>query len=241
MQRHRSSLIPKRAGNHIKTDRRDAIQLARLFRAGELTAVYVPTRDNEALRDLVRTRADAREDLHRTRQRLIKFLLRHQIHHPPITIKRRWTQRYRNWLDTLKFDKQTTHQAAWKEYLYAVTEAEQRLKRLETAILEEATKGAKAPLIRVLQGLRGVARLTAVTIAAEIGSFARFASPMQLMAYLGLVPREQVRRGSMTKAGNAHLRRAIIEAAWSYRYSPAVKGELAQRLDGQPLALNYYG
>lgn len=231
------SLIPRRAGDHIKTDRRDALQLARLFRAGELTAIYVPTRDDEALRDLVRARSDAREDLHRARQRLTKFLLRQQIH-PPLTIKRRWTQRYRNWLDTLKFDKQTAHQAMWKEYLYAVMEAEQRLKRLESAILEEASKGAKAPLIRVLQSLRGVARLTAVTIAAEIGSFARFASPVQLMAYLGLVPREHssgqtVRRGSMTKAGNAHLRKAIIEAAWSYRYSPAVKGELAERLDGQ--------
>lgn len=231
------TLIPKRAGDRIKTDRRDALQLARLFRAGELTSIYIPTREDEALRDLIRARSDAREDLHRARQRLIKFLLRQQIH-PPVTIKRRWTQKYRNWLDTLKFETQPAHQAMWKEYKYAVHEAEQRQKRLEASILEEASKGAKASIIHVLQSLRGIALLTAVTIAAEIGSFKRFRSPAQLMAYLGLVPREHssgqtVRRGSMTKAGNAHLRRAIIEASWSYRYSPAVKGELAERLNGQ--------
>ena len=99
------TLIPKRTGDRIKTDRRDALQLARLFRAGELTSIYVPTREDEALRDLIRSRSDAKEDLHRARQRLIKFLLRHQIHHP-VTIKRRWTQKYRNWLDTLKFETQ---------------------------------------------------------------------------------------------------------------------------------------
>ncbi|WP_058300737.1 IS110 family RNA-guided transposase [Gorillibacterium timonense] len=229
------SLIPKRAGDHVKTDRRDAEQLARLFRAGELTAVHVPTREDEALRDLVRTREAAREDIHRARQRLLKFLLRHHIH-PPVTIKRRWTKKYREWLTQLTFEHEGM-QVAFTEMLHAIDEVDQRMARLEKALLVQATKGAKAPVIQVLQSLRGVALLTAVTIAAEIGSFARFRSPAQLMAYLGLVPREystgqRTRRGSMTKAGNSHLRRVLIEAAWSYRYRPAVKGELEKRLDG---------
>lgn len=229
------SLIPKRAGDHVKTDRRDAEQLARLFRAGELTAVHVPTREDEALRDLVRTRESAREDFHRARQRLLKFLLRHQIH-PPVTIKRRWTKKYRVWLTQLTFEHEAM-QIVFTEMLHAIDEVEQRIARLEKALLEQATKGAKAPIIKVLQSLRGVALLTAVTIAAEIGSFARFRSPAQLMAYLGLVPREystgmSTRRGSMTKAGNGHLRRTLIESAWSYRYRPAIKGELEKRLDG---------
>ncbi|RUS47855.1 IS110 family transposase [Cohnella sp. AR92] len=229
------SLIPKRAGDHVKTDRRDAEQLARLFRAGELTAVHVPSREDEALRDLVRTREAAREDIHRARQRLLKFLLRHQIH-PPTTIKRRWTKKYREWLARLTFE-HIALQIAFTEMLHALEEVEQRIARIEKVLFEQATIGAKAPIIQVLQSLRGVGLLTAITIAAEIGTFARFRSPVQLMAYLGLVPREystgqRTRRGGMTKAGNGHLRRTLIESAWSYRHRPAIKGELVKRLDG---------
>lgn len=231
------SLIPKRVGDRVKTDRRDAEQLAGLFRAGELTSVYVPTREDEAFRDLVRTREAAREDTHRTRQRILKFLLRHQIH-PPQDIKRRWTKKYRTWISQLTFEYETL-QIAFTEMLHALEECEQRLGRIEEAILREATTGAKAELIQVLQSLRGIARITAITIAAEIGTFTRFHSPKQLMAYLGLVPSEHstgasVRRGSMTKAGNGHLRRLLMESAWSYRYRPAIKGDLAKRLDGLP-------
>jgi transposase len=231
------SLMPKRPGDHVKTDRRDAEQLARLFRAGELTAVYVPEREDEALRELVRAREAAMEDAHRQRQRILKFLLRHQIEQPA-TLKRRWTKKYRVWLGQLTFPF-ATMQVAFTEMLHALQEVEQRIQRLEHALLEQAATGTKAELIQVLQSLRGVGLLTAITIAAEIGSFARFRSPAQLMAYLGLVPREHssglsTRRGGMTKAGNGRLRRSLIESAWSYRHRPAVKGDLARRLEGLP-------
>ncbi|MNW53105.1 Transposase IS116/IS110/IS902 family protein [compost metagenome] len=229
------SLIPKRSGDRVKTDRRDALQLAQLYRSGELTSIYIPTKEDEALRDLVRAREDAREDVHRARQRLLKFLLRLNIHHP-VHLKKRWTKVYRQWLETLTFE-YTAQQRTYDEYLHAIYEAEQRQKRLETEILNQATVGAKAEIIQVIQSLRGVARLTAVTIVAELGTFTRFRSPAQLMAYLGLVPREyssgqSVKRGGMTKTGNRHMRRVIVEAAWSYRHRPAVKRDLAERLEG---------
>lgn len=231
------SLMPKRSGDRVKTDRRDAEQLARLFRAGELTSVYVPTREDEALRELVRARETAKEDIHRARQRVLKFLLRHQIQ-PPETIKRRWTKKYRVWLTQLTFDYESM-QVAFTEMLHALEEVEHRMGRIEKAILNQATIGAKASIIRVLQSLRGIGLITAITFAAEIGSFARFRSPAQLMAYLGLVPREHssgasTKRGAITKTGNRRLRRALVESAWSYRYRPAVKGDLAERLNGLP-------
>lgn len=229
------SLLPKRPGDRVKTDRRDAIQLAQQYRAGELTSIYVPSREDEALRDLVRAREDAREDVHRARQRLGKFLLRHQIHHPS-HLKRRWTKVYRKWLATLTFERKV-EQTTFDEYLQALRDAEQRQQRLEAEMLEQATTGAKAEIIRVVQALRGIARITAMTLVVEIGSFARFKSPAQLMAYLGLVPREyssgqSVRRGRMTKTGNKQMRRVLIEAAWSYRHRPVVKGDLEKRLEG---------
>jgi len=230
------SHIPSRPGDHIKTDRRDAEKLAQLFRAGELTAVYVPTRDDEALRDLIRARADFKEDQHRFRQRIIHYLLRRQIS-PPATIQRRWTQAYRAWLNRLTFERES-EQLTVQEYLHELHECEERLTRIEAAMAEQALKGAKAEVIRAVQSLRGIALVTAVTIVAEIGCFRRFRSPAQLMAYLGMVPREYssgqgVRKGSITKTGNRQVRRVFIESAWSYRYRPAVKGELEKRLVGQ--------
>ncbi len=227
------SLIPVRPGEQVKTDRRDSIRLAELLRAGELTGVYVPTPEDEALRDLVRAREDAREDLHRCKQRVLKFLLRYSIE-PPVTIKRRWTQKYREWLGKLAFS-YGAQEATFREYLHTIREAEERLKRIEESLLEQAAQGSHATVIQAIKGLRGIAFITAVSLAAEIGSFSRFRSPMQLMAYLGLVPREYssgqlVRRGRLTKAGNAHARRLLVEAAWSYRYRPAIKGELAERI-----------
>lgn len=231
------SLIPKRPGDHVKTDRRDAEQLARLFRAGELVSVYVPDKEDEALRELVRLRQATKEDQHRARQRILKFLLRHQIE-PPAAIKRRWSKKYLEWLRKLSFP-YSSMQLAFDEMLHALFEIEQRLERLEKELAHQAESSSKAPLIRALQSLRGVGLLTAVTVVTEIGTFSRFHSPASLMAYLGLVPREystglSTRRGSMTKAGNGRVRRAIVESGWSYRHRPAVKGKLAERLEGLP-------
>lgn len=230
------ALIPKKPGERVKTDRRDAINLAKLFRAGELTSVYVPTEEDEALRDLVRAREDSKEDELRAKHRLTKFLLRHDIR-PPKGVKK-WTTRYCEWLNALKFD-HSASKIVYEEYMHQLTEIQQRLNRLEEEIQRQATEGVHAPMIQALQTLRGVAVVTATSLVAEIGSFQRFSSPKQLMAYAGLIPSESSsgelrRQGKITKAGNRHVRRLLIESAWSYRYPPAVKGKLKKRQEGQP-------
>ncbi|MEK5442652.1 MULTISPECIES: IS110 family transposase [unclassified Fredinandcohnia] len=229
------SLIPSKPGERIKTDRRDAVRLAQLFRAGELTSIYVPTEDDEALRDLVRAREDAKEDELRAKHRLTKFLLRHNI--KPPTGVRKWTLKYREWLNKLKFTRSTSR-IVFQEYYYQLQEIEQRIKRLEKEIDIQATEGLHAPVIQALQSLRGVATITATSLVAEIGSFKRFTSAKQFMSYVGLIPSEYSsgesrRQGKITKTGNKHVRRLLIEAAWSYRYQPAVKGELKRRQEGQ--------
>jgi len=230
------SLIPKKPGERVKTDRRDAIRLAQLFRAGELTSIYVPSEEDEALRDLVRAREDAKEDHLRARHRLTKFLLRYDIN-PPKGI-RKWTAKYRAWLNSLDF-KQDTLRTVFREYLHHLDEIEQRINRLEAEIHTQATQSVKAPVIQALQTLRGVAEITATSLVAEIGSFSRFAEAPLLMGYTGLVPSEYSsgetrRQGKITKSGNRHVRRLLIEAAWSYRYKPALKGEIRKRQKGQP-------
>jgi transposase len=229
------ALIPTAPGDRVKTDRRDALRLAQLLRAGELTPVWVPDEEDEALRDLVRAREDAKEDQLRARHRLLKFLLRHGERAPRGV--RRWSPRFREWLDKLHFE----HAAAdvvFREYLHTLDEIEERIRRLEAAIHEQAEASRRAPVIKALQALRGVAEVTAVTLVAEVGEFSRFRSPRQLMAYAGLVPREHSSgsrrsQGGITKAGNSHVRRIVVEAAWSYRYPPAVKGAIRRRLEGQ--------
>ncbi|BFT68957.1 IS110 family transposase [Paenibacillus sp. P36] len=230
------SLIPVRTGDQIKTDKRDALRLATLFRAGELTAVHVPTPEQEALRDLVRSREDAKEDLHRDRQRVLKLLLRRQISHPP-AIKNRWTRNYREWLTSLKWERESD-QLMFQEYLQAIHESESRLQRLEASIIQYAQKGALGPVVKALQVLKGVAIISALTLVAEIGCFTRFRNPAMLMAYLGLVPREHstglsTRRGSITKAGNRGVRRTLVESSWSYRHKPSIGRELRKRMEGQ--------
>lgn len=228
------TLIPKKPGDRVKTDRKDSIRLAQLYRSGELTSIYVPTPEDEALRDLVRAREDAKEDELRAKHRLTKYLLRNNIQPPPGVNK--FTKKYREWLDTLKFESSAS-QVVFQEYYHQLKELEQRIKRLEEEIKIQATEGFHAPIIQVLQAFRGVALITAASIAAEIGSFKRFPTPKQFMAYVGLVPSEYSSgerriQGQITKTGNRHVRRLLIESAWSYRYQPAVKGELKRRLDG---------
>jgi transposase len=229
-------LIPQRPGDRVKTDRRDALRLAQLFRAGELTSIYVPTEEDEALRDLVRAREDAKEDHLRVKHRITKLLLRYSIR-PPKKVGRSWSYKYREWIYTLDF-KYAPLRVAFQEYLQNLNEVEERLKRLDNEIETQATEGVHAPMIQVLQSLRGVALITAASLVAEIGSFKRFRSPKQLMAYAGLVPSEDSsgdirKQGGITKTGNSHVRRLLIESAWSYRHQPAVKGRLKKRLDGQ--------
>lgn len=228
------SLIPQRPGERIKTDRRDAIRLAQLYRAGELTSIYIPNEEDEALRDLVRAREDAKEDELRAKHRLTKFLLRNDIK-PPKGV-RKWTKKYRRWLDKLKFESSKLR-VVFQEYYHQLKELEQRIVRLEEEIKLEASQGTHAPMIQALQSLRGVALITATSLVAEVGSFKRFPSPKQFMSYVGLIPSEHSsgesrRQGNITKTGNRHVRRLLVESAWSYRFQPAVKGELKRRQNG---------
>lgn len=233
------SLVPNQPGNKIKTDKRDALKLASLYRAGELTPIYVPTEDDEALRDLVRAREDVKEDEQRAKHRLTKFLLRNEIREPQGV--RRWTVRYWEWLETITF-KRSASRIVYQEYVQQLKEYQNRLKVIEKEIEEQATEGAHAPMIQAFMTLRGVALITATSIVAEVGSFERFPTAPQFMAYNGLVPSESssgVTRslGEITKTGNRHLRKLLIEAAHSYRYQPAVKGNLKKRQQGQPASL----
>jgi transposase len=233
------SLIPTRVGDKVKTDRRDALKLARLFRSGDLTPVWVPDAAHEALRDVSRAREDARDDQHRARQRLRKFLLRLD-RRPPAGV-RPWTNRYRAWLDGLRLG-QPGQQVVLAEYLRTLDEAAARLARLEAALAEVATRSPHAPLIAALQCLRGVGLITAVTVVAELGDLNRFRSARELMAYAGVVPREHSsggsqRRGGITKTGNSHLRHVVVEAAWHYRHPPHIGPVLAKRQVGQPAAV----
>lgn len=235
------TLVPTKPGDRIKTDRRDAEKLARCHRASDLTAVWVPDAAHEALRDLVRAREAAKTDQLRARHRVSKFLLRHGIRPP--TGAKPWTQRHRRWLDTLTFAP-PAQQATLADYVHEVDHAGARLERLETA-LDAAVAAAPAVLravIAALQSLRGVRQLTAATIVCEVGPLSRFTHPRQLMGYSGTVPSEHssgasVHRGAITKTGNAHLRRVLLEAAWAYRFPPKCTKALRTRQRGQPDAI----
>jgi transposase len=232
------TLIPVQAGDRVKTDRRDAEKLARHYRSGNLTPVWVPDAVHEALRDLVRTREDAKQDQLRAKHRLSKFLLRHGVR-PPETVKKAWTQKYRIWMkDHVRFD-QPALEATLLDYMHEVDHAGERIQRLEKAINEAVATAPESirAVVAALQALRGIAGMTAVTIMSEVGNFSRFTNPRQLMSYSGLVSSEhssgnRIQRGSITKAGNAHLRRVSVEAGWAYRHKPWVGGALLKRQQG---------
>jgi transposase len=227
------TLVPMKAGDRVKTDRRDALKLARSYRAGDLTPVWVPDAAHEALRDLVRAREAAKKDQLRARHRLGKFLLRHG-RRPP-TAMNPWTQAHFTWIKTVHFV-HAAQEATLLDYLHEVEHMADRIARLERAI-DEAVKTAPERMravIEALQALRGIALVSAVTIVAEVGELSRFTKPRQLMGYSGAVASEdstgtRIRRGGITKTGNAHLRRVVIEAAWAYRYRPAVGATLRKR------------
>lgn len=228
------TLIPTKSGDRVKTDRRDAEKLARLHRAGELTAVFVPDQEHEALRDLVRLRHAAKADERRVQQQLTKFLLRHGFTRPA---GRAWTQTHRQWIRKERFASPTL-QAVQADLVHQVDHAAERLAQLNLAIDDAAAAldPTSRAVIAGLQTLRGVAKLTAVSVVAEVGRLSRFDHPSKLMAYCGLVPREassggpgHARRGAITKTGNGHLRRLMVESAWAYRFAPAVRYKLKVR------------
>ena len=227
------TLMPMKAGDRVKTDRRDAERLARSYRAGDLTPVWVPDRAHEALRDLVRAREAAKKDQLRARHRLSKFLLRQGRRAPEGTTA--WTGKYMKWVQEQRFE-HTAQEATMNDYLHEVEHAAGRIERLERAI-DTAVQHVPAPMravIEALQGLRGIAKISAVSIVAEVGALSRFERARQLMGYSGAVSSEhssgeRVRRYGITKSGNAHLRRVLVESAWAYRHRPAVNGRLLKR------------
>jgi len=230
------SLIPKKPGDRIKTDRRDARKLADLLRAGLLTEVHTPTPEQEAVRDLCRAREAVKEDQKRVRHRLSKFLLRRSIRWTPG--RKAWTVAHRQWLRGLRLE-HPADQLILDDHLFALEQLEGRLAAFDEQIEAFASQEPYAESVGWLRCFRGIDTLTALSIMAELHDLRRFASPRALMAYVGMVPSErssggQERRGALTKAGNRRLRRLLIEAAWHYRHRPAVGYRLKKRREGQP-------
>lgn len=233
------SMIPIRPGEKIKTDRRDARKLAELARAQLLTVVRPPTEDEEAVRDLCRGRDDARLDLMRARHRLGKFLLRRGRVFG--TGSRAWSQAHRWWLGTQAFER-TAERVMFEDYLLAVEQVAARKRSLELHLEDLAREPRYAEAVGWLRCFRGIDTTTAITVLAELHDFRRFRSPSQLMAFLGLVPSEyssgsKQQRGGITRTGNRHVRRLLIEAAWHHRHKPRVGEALARRRHGQPAAI----
>lgn len=229
------SQIPRRAGDRVKTDRRDSESLARLDRAGELAAVYVPEPEDESIRDLARAREDVRRSRQKTRQQVQALLLRRGKR---FTGKCAWTLAHRRWLSDLTLE-HPAQRIALEEYLAAIDEATARLGRIEAALVDQVSGWRFAPVVDALQALRGVDQIAAIQLLTELGDLARFDSPRQLMAFLGLVPSEHStggrrRLGAITKCGNAHARRALVEAAWAYRHPARIGRRLLNRSEKLP-------
>jgi transposase len=232
------SLIPKKAGDRVKTDRRDAVQLARLARSGDLTLVYVPKVEDEAIRDLTRAREDALSDLKDAKLRLKAFLLRHDIRYAG---QATWNAAHLRWLSEVVCPT-PAQQIVFQEYVRAVTEHTERLQRLDEELQERVKAWRLNPVVEALQALRGIQFTVAVTTVAEIGDLTRFDTPRELMKFLGLIPSEyssgeRRRQGTITKAGNSHARRVLVEGAWAYRYPAKVSRHLQLRLEKQPKAI----
>lgn len=231
------SLIPVTAGRRIKTDRRDAEHLAALHRDGRLVEVKIPAVQNEAMRDLERARDDAKKAERAARHQLDKFLLRHGRSWS----RSKWTQLHWAWIERQEFPAEAFRRVL-ADYIRAVREATARVARLDKDIAELVETWALAPLVKALQALRGVGLLTAVILAAEVGDYARFGTPRQLMAYLGLVPSEassgpRRRQGPITRSGNGHVRRILTEASWNYRFRPRASRAIRKRRESLPAAV----
>ena len=230
------SLIPTKPGDRVKTDRRDSENLARLHRAGELTPVWVPDLEQEAMRDLTRAREDMKHLERQARQRLCAFLLRHGQRYE--SGKSKWTQAYWRWLERINFSHRV-QQLVFQEYIDSVKQQQQRVADLEQAMHEAMADWTLAPVVTGLMALRGCRLITGMTVVAELGDITRFDSPRQLMSYLGLVPSEsssgpKTRRGGITKTGNGHVRRVLVEAAWCYRFPARKTAALQRRAEQAP-------
>ena len=229
------SLIPQKPGDRVKTDRRDARKLAEMLEAGMLTTVHPPTEKDEAVRDLTRAREDAKQDQMRTRHRLSKLLLRRGI---VFHGGSNWTKRHHQWLRGIRFEDEVL-QHTFDEYLLAVEQAAERVARLNEKIKAVSESDDYREHVGWLRCLRGIDTITAMTVLAELHDFRRFTHPRKLMSYLGLTPSEysssnRTRRGAITKVGNSHVRRVLIEAAWNYRHRPGVSATMRRRREGQP-------
>jgi transposase len=233
------SLIPKKPGDRVKTNRRDAVSLAKLLRAAELTAVWVPDLGHEAMRDLTRARETAVSDLRAKRQQVSAFLLRLGRHYPEK--RKTWTKAHMNWLASQKFE-HPPQRLVFEEMLLAIRQAQERLARLEEAIRGAVPEWSLAAVVTALMAMRGLDLISAATLLAEIGDLTRFRTPHELMAYLGLVPSEDstgdtVRRGPITKAGNPRARRMLVECSWSYQHPPRVGLHKQHKVDAAPPAV----
>ncbi len=233
------SLIPKKPGDRVKTNRRDAVSLAKLLRAGDLTAVWVPDRHHEAIRDLTRARDTAVMDLRSKRQQVSAFLLSQDLHYSQG--KKTWTKTHLNWLASLKLE-YPEQRFVFEEMMLAMRQARERIERLEQAIRSAMPDWSLSEVVTALMAMRGMDLISAATFLAEIGDLSRFQTPRELMAYLGLVPSEDstgdtIKRGPITKSGNRRARRMLVECAWSYQHPPRVGKDKQEKVAAAPRAV----
>jgi transposase len=229
------SLIPRKPGERVKTDRRDAMKLVRSLRAGDLSAVYVPSVEDESFRDLARAWSAAREDLKQARQRMKSFLLMHGVHYLG---RPNWGATHRRWLSTFSFDSAWQH-LAFDEHRRTIEDRLAQCQRLEVALHEAVVSWRFYPVVLALQAMRGIQFTSAIGLVSELGDLSRFAHPRQLMAWIGVTPSEHSsggkrRQGSITKTGNSFARKLLIESAWSYRHSARVSVDIQRRQEGIP-------
>jgi len=236
------SLMPKRPGDRVKNDRRDSMEIARLLRSGDLTPVYVPTVEDEAIRDLCRARDATRVTLKAAKLRLKSFLLRLGLHY---TGRANWSDAHRRYLATVACPT-PSQQIVFQESVLAVDEQVDRLGRIEQELLDLASSWRLYPVVEALQAMRGVRWVVAITVVAELGDLTRFDNPRQLAAFVGLTPSEHSsgakrRLGAITKAGNSRARRVLIEGAWSYRFPAKVSAQIQTRIEGLPKTIQGIG
>ena len=236
------SLIPKRPGDRVKNDRRDAVEIARLLRSGDLASIYVPRVEDEAIRDLCRARDAARVTLKAAKQRLKSFLLRQGLHYVG---RADWNDAHRRYLSKVVCPT-AAQQIVFQEFLHAVDEQVDRLVRIETELLDAAPSWRLFPVVQALQALRGVQSVVAITVVAKLGDLTRFDNPRQLAAFVGLIPSEHSsgdkrRQGGITKTGNGRARRALTEAAWAYRYNAKISPIIQKRIEALPANVRAIG